>query len=87
MLEILPSLPEAQEQLDQLLGADVSLGVLTDLISYMLDLDLSDKEALLAQRDVYRRAELLLEHLSVAVANQHPTSWTEIPFPPLFSAN
>ncbi|MHC4179823.1 MAG: LON peptidase substrate-binding domain-containing protein, partial [Planctomycetota bacterium] len=53
LLETLPSLPEAQEQLDQLLGADVSLGVLTDVISYMLDLDLSDKEALLAQTDVY----------------------------------
>jgi ATP-dependent Lon protease len=87
LLEILPSLPEAQEQLDQLLGTDVSLSVLTDVISYMLDLDLPDKEALLAQTDVHHRAELLLEHLSVAVANQYPAPWGEVTFPPVFSAN
>jgi Lon protease-like protein len=87
LLEILPSLPEAQEQLDQLLGSDVSLGTLTDVISYMLDLELRDKEALLAQTDVYRRAELLLEHLSVAVANQHGAGWDEVAFPPQFSPN
>jgi hypothetical protein len=73
--------------LDQLLGTDVSLGVLTDVISYMLDLDLPDKEALLAQTDVHHRAELLLEHLSVAVANQYPAPWGEVTFPPVFSAN
>lgn len=86
-LEILPVLPEAQEQLDQLLGSDVSLGVLTDMISYMLDLDLCDKEALLAQTDVHRRAELLLEHLLVAGADYHTAQWGEVAFPPLFSAN
>jgi Lon protease-like protein len=85
--EILPSLPEAQEQLDQLLGADLSLGVLTDVVSYLLDLDLREKQALLAQTDVRRRAESLLEHLSVAVAHHHPTSWGETTFPPRFSAN
>ncbi len=87
LLEILPALPEAQEQLDQLLGSDVSLGVLTDMISYMLDLDLCDKEALLAQTDVHRRAELLLEHLSLAGADHHTAQWGELTFPPLFSAN
>lgn len=87
LVGILPSLPEAQEQLDQLLSTDVSLGVLTDVISYMLDLDLRDKEALLAQTDVDRRAELLLEHLSVALTGHHPTGWGEIAFPPQFSTN
>ena len=87
LLEVLPSLPEAQEQLDQLLGTDVSLGVLTDVISYMLDIDLRDKEALLAQTDVHRRAESLLEHLSVVVTHQHPAAWDEVTFPPHFSAN
>ena len=87
LLEILPFLPEAQEQLDQLLGTDVSLGVLTDLISYMLEFDLRDKEALLAQTDVHRRAESLLKHLSVAAANYHPCECDAIAFPPHFSAN
>lgn len=88
LLKILPSLPEAQEQLDQLLGTDVSLGLLTDLVSYMLDIGLPDKEALLAQTDVYLRAELLLEHLSVVLTKQQPAAWDdEVTFPPLFSAN
>jgi len=87
LVGILPSLPEAQEQLDQLLSTDVSLGVLTDVISYMLDLDLRDKEALLAQMDVHRRAELLLEHISIALTGHHPTRWGELAFPPQFSAN
>ena len=61
-------LPEAQEQLDQLLGSDVPLGVLTDVISYMLDIDLAHKQSLLTEVDVYRRTELLLAHLSEATA-------------------
>ena len=68
LLTVLPMLPEAQEQLDQLLGNDVPLGVLTDVISYMLDIDLARKQSLLTELDVYRRAELLLAHLSDAAA-------------------
>ena len=63
LLKIVPSLPEAEEQLDQLLGDDVPLGVLTDVISYMLDVDLVSKHGLLSETDVYRRAELLLSYL------------------------
>lgn len=87
LLRFLPSLPEAQDQLDQLLETDVSLGLLTDVVSFMLDLDLCDKEALLAQADVHRRAELLLEHLSAAAANPRLDPSDQIVFPPQFSAN
>ncbi len=87
LVGMLPTLPEAEEQLDQLLSTDVSLGLLTDVISYMLDLDLPDKEALLAQTDVYRRAELLLEHLSVALAGAQAAPPGRLVFPPQFSAN
>jgi Lon protease-like protein len=86
-LKILPLMPEAQEQMDQLLSADVALGVLTDVISYMLDIDLHDKEALLAQVDVRRRAELLLKHLSAAVADHQSELSGAILFPPEFSVN
>lgn len=82
-LKVLPMLPEAQEQLDQLLDSGMSLGVLTDVISYMLDINLPDKEALLAQLDVHRRAELLLKHLwAAATATAGATA-----FPPGFSSN
>src|SRR5574340_1270813 len=62
-MKVVPMLPEAQDQLDNLLSGDVALGLLTDIIGYVLDLELPVKESLLSQVDVSRRAELLLKHL------------------------
>jgi uncharacterized protein len=86
-LNILPFLPEAQEQLDQLTDTDVSLGMLTDIISYMLDIDLGKKQSLLTEIDVYRRTELLLKYLAAATEEFEGDSKDFNPFPPLFSAN
>ena len=86
LLEFLPMLPEAQEQLDQLLGSDIPLGVLTDVVSYMLDLELAEKQLLLGEVDVYRRAELLLAHLAEATDKQ-AAARAGAGFPPPFSAN
>ncbi len=85
--KILPMLPEAQEQLDQILGSDVPLGVLTDVIGYMLDIDVADKEALLAECNVHRRTEMLLEHLARAAADREPGKAGLAKFPPEFSPN
>ena len=76
-MKILPMLPEAQEQLDQILGSDVPLGILTDVISYMLDIDVADKEALLAECNVHRRTELLLSHLAgrPPIGNRARAGW------------
>jgi uncharacterized protein len=84
-LRILPALPDAQEQLEQLLTGDISLGVLTDLIGYMLDLDLPEKQSLLAETNVNRRAEILLAHLAAAEEAAVPAG--AFSFPPQFSAN
>ncbi len=86
-LEILPELPQAQEQLDQLLGRDVSLGALTDIISYMLDIELAKKETLLVEANVHRRTELLLEYLSMIAGNDSPGAAGVLEFPPAFSIN
>ena len=86
LIEVLPMLPEAQEQLDQLLGSGIALGALTDVISYMLDLDLAHKQSLLSEVDVYRRTELLLAHFAEAMAKQ-AAGRTEVGFPPEFSMN
>jgi uncharacterized protein len=86
LLRILPTLPEAQEQLDHLLGGDVPLGVLTDVIGYMLDMDVANKQLLLSERDVFRRAEMLLAQLSRA-AVELVASRAAICFPPEFSTN
>ena len=86
-LRIAPLLPEAQEQLDQILGNDVPLGVLTDVISYMLDIGVAEKEALLAECDVHRRAERILAHLSAAAADEEFRRRGAIGFPLQFSVN
>jgi uncharacterized protein len=86
-LQILPFLPEAQDQFDQLIGADVSLGMLTDIISYMLDVDLGKKQSLLAEIDVFRRAELLLKYLVPAAEGLEDDGLHYLSFPPSFSEN
>jgi Lon protease-like protein len=85
MLRIVPAFPEAQEQLDQLLRSDVPLGVLTDVLGYMLDIDPGRKQLLLAEVDVYRRTELLLRYLSEAVTEL--AIGRSARFPPEFSSN
>lgn len=86
-LRILPSLSQAEDQLDQLLASDISLGVLTDIISYMLDIDLEEKQALLAEADVQQRAELLLRHLGAVAADSTPGRSGAAAFPPQFGLN
>jgi uncharacterized protein len=75
---MLPRVPEAYEQFDQLLGNQISLGMLTDIVSYTLDLGMDFKEQLLAETSVDRRSELLLERFARA---------RNAKFPPEFSAN
>jgi Lon protease-like protein len=84
---VLPKLPEAQEQIDQLLSNEFSLGMLTDIVSYTIDLELADKEKLLRELDVDRRATMLLERLEVLAAQKSPRGGRSGPFPPEFSAN
>lgn len=87
LMRILPALPEAQEQLDQLLGHDVPLGVLTDVIGYMLDIGVRKKQSLLAEVDVYRRTNLLLTSLAEVTAAQAVDDQSAVYFPPEFSVN
>jgi Lon protease-like protein len=83
LLRVVPLLPDAKEQLDHLFGADVSLGTLTDVIAYMLEMDVPAKMALLGEVDVARRAEALLAQM--ASASDDDSSGGA--FPPPFSAN
>ncbi|HZZ70983.1 MAG TPA: LON peptidase substrate-binding domain-containing protein [Pirellulales bacterium] len=81
----LPKLSEVQEHLDQLLGAQVPLGLLTDIIAYTLQLPLEVKLQLLAEPDVDRRANTLLSHLTCEGEPPRPAG--DQPFPPAFSVN
>ncbi len=87
LLQVLPTLPEAREQLDQLLGGDVPLGLLTDLVGYMLDIGIQCKQSLLAEVNVFRRVQLLLCYLSESVAALVANDTASLCFPPEFSVN
>ncbi len=57
--EILPTLTDAAEPLQKLLRQQISLGMLTDIMSYTLDLGVELKVKLLGEPRVQVRAELL----------------------------
>ena len=78
----MPKIPNAYEQLDQLLGSQITLGMLADIVSYTIELDLEVKMRLLAECDVFRRTQLLLE----AIGGRSPVGASRT-FPPEFSAN
>jgi Lon protease-like protein len=78
----MPRIPNAYEQLDQLLGSQITLGMLADIVSYTIDLGLETKVRLLAEADVLRRTEILLQ----AIADR-PQPRPSRSFPPDFSVN
>lgn len=78
----MPKIPNAYEQLDQLLGSQITLGMLSDIVAYTLELEMDVKMRLLTECDVFRRTQLLLD----AIANR-PAAVTSRTFPPDFSAN
>jgi len=78
----MPKMPAAYDQLDQLLGSQITLGMLADIVAYTIDLDVEWKMRLLEECDVFRRAEVLLEALK-----GRPAAGPRRPFPPQFSIN
>jgi Lon protease-like protein len=80
----LPKQSMVHEQVDELLGGSVPLGVLTDIIAYTLDLEMSVKLRLLAECNVDRRAALLLEFMQPGTMKLNHGG---LRFPPDFSAN
>lgn len=79
---MLPSTGGAQEKFDDLLGSELSLGALTDIVGYTIDLPIAVKQQLLSEVNVDSRAEILLDQLG---ERQSPRS--RPPFPPEFSNN
>jgi Lon protease-like protein len=87
------------EQLKEVLASKVSLGTLTDVIGYSLNLPLAFKQELLSELNVQRRARRLMEEMNLLADSVLPDSFskTESPddgpdetpkgFPPPFSDN
>lgn len=79
----------AQQSFKQLVGKQLPLGILTDTISYALNLPLAVKQQLLAETNVDVRSRLLIRCLESRVADTSDNS-EEDPntgFPPKFSDN
>lgn len=85
LARLLPRLPQQREQWEQLLNSSLPLGTLTDVLGHALDLSLADKETLLSEVNVHRRAELLLGHLTRAEHDGGASVFVK--FPPEFSPN
>ena len=83
---VMPKSALAAGQLTQSLGSQLTLGILTDLISYSLDLSVQEKQQLLAERRVDVRARRLLKHFRSLTAKHDPPPVNPC-FPPDFSAN
>jgi uncharacterized protein len=84
---LLPFVPDARQQLDELLERDVPLGTLTDLIAHLLDVDLSEKLILLGEDNVVCRAEILAKRLAALSSDTRPSGRGDLPFPPSPSRN
>jgi Lon protease-like protein len=78
----MPRIPNAYEQLDQLLGSQITLGMLADIVAYTIDLGVEVKMRLLEESDVLRRTRILLD----AIASRPPPGVAR-GFPPDFSVN
>ena len=62
---LFPDLTELHPRLHHLLQREVPLSMLTDVVCYSLDLDVSTKQQILEELDVKRRVNRLLEFLGV----------------------
>lgn len=85
LVDLVALLPEAREQLDQLTAADVPLGVLADIVSYVLEIEPDCKRDLLGELNVFRRVErllILLDNLRRQCRREADGG-----FPPDFSSN
>ncbi|MGC3968697.1 MAG: LON peptidase substrate-binding domain-containing protein [Pirellulales bacterium] len=84
--KFLPNVPEVHKHLEDLLHTEVSLGMLTDLAGYTLQISIDDKEALLGEPDVDRRCRQLLR-LIAALPAKVPGPQKGLKWPPDFSTN
>jgi Lon protease-like protein len=85
--KMLPRIADAQELFNQLSMNSVSLGTLSDVISYALDLDLPTKQSLLAETRVDKRTKMLLKQLKTVAQGTDVVAGFPPAFPPAFSCN
>lgn len=82
-----PKLDGAEDPLGPLLSDDLSLGVLTDVVAYALELNVEAKQRWLEETDVDRRAESILKALTGVASPDASGQRLTGRFPPDFSRN
>lgn len=76
-----------QESFQQLIGAQLPLGILTDVITFTLSLPLPIKQQLLAEANVDVRCRILSRCLKELLKTRDATNPPATGFPPRFSSN
>jgi Lon protease-like protein len=79
----MPKIPTSYEQIDELLGSQITLGMLADIVAYTAELNVGTKLALLKTSNVIDRVHVLLNALS----NSGQSKTIRRTFPPAFSTN
>ena len=79
----MPKIPTSYEQIDELLGSQITLGMLADIVAYTAELNSSTKLSLLKISNVIDRVHVLLNALS----KSGQSNATRRTFPPAFSTN
>ncbi len=87
-LHFVPEGLAAQESFKQLVGKQLPLGMLTDTITYAMDLPVAIKQQLLAEPNVDIRCRILIRCLEQQIRSEEQSSATlSDDFPPKFSEN
>ncbi|HVC94270.1 MAG TPA: LON peptidase substrate-binding domain-containing protein [Pirellulales bacterium] len=84
---LLPKSGPIHEPLEQLLAAEVPLGMFTDIVAYTINFGVKIKQQLLAERNVDRRAATLLAALAGMTQGEPIRQPRTGSFPPDFSEN
>jgi uncharacterized protein len=84
---LLPKLPVESEPLEDLIANQITLGMLTDIIAYTLDIGVRVKQKLLSEARVMRRAQTVLGEIAVLAHPAELAGQERHEFPPKFSLN
>ena len=85
--QFLPESALGQQQIQQLFGDQLPLGVLTDIVSFSAQLEMSSKQQLLNEWNVDLRARRLLRLLRNLAGDETESQPRDRSFPPEFSEN
>ncbi len=84
---LVPEGLSVQDSFQQLIGAQLPLGILTDVITFTLGLPLPIKQQLLAEANVDIRCRILSRCLKELLKSRESDEVTDANFPPKFSSN